>query len=314
MPDSLRGRRVIVTGGHGFIGRHVVNRLAAVGAEVSAVHVPGTLPAADLPGNSLAVDLEDAEQVAAACVGAQAVVHLAARAGGIQFQSAGDDTVFATNRRMTDNVLDAASRRGISRVFLASSMVIYRPSDQPIGEDHPQLDPSDYPSPYAWSKIVDESAAVRYPQLEVCIGRFGNVYGPGGSFDPERSTVVHALIDRALRSTTGELTVWGDGTAVRSFVFVEDVARAVVLILGAGAPGTAYNVDSGVGHTIAEVAAAVRDAIDPALRLSFDPSRPTGPQMRVGSIERLRALGFTAPVGLPDGLRETIAWRRGGGG
>jgi GDP-L-fucose synthase len=314
MPESLRGRRVIVTGGHGFIGRHVVARLAAVGAEVAAIHVPGIPPAAGLPGESLAVDLEDAERVAAVCAGVDAVVHLAARAGGIQFQSAGDDTVFAVNRRMTDNVLAAADRHRIPRVFLASSMVIYRPSDHAIPEDHPKLDPSDRPSPYAWSKIADEAAAVDHPQLEVCIGRFGNVYGPGGSFDPERSTVVHALIDRALRATSGELLVWGDGNAVRSFVFVEDVARAVVLILGSGIPGTAYNVDSGVGHTIAEVAAAVRDAVDPGLRLHFDPSRPTGPAVRVGSIDRLRALGFGTPVGLNEGLRHTIDWRRDVGG
>lgn len=314
MPEPLRGRRVIVTGGHGFIGRHVVARLAAVGVDVLALHVPGTDPVRGFPADSRPVDLEDAAGVAAACAHADAVIHLAARAGGIQFQSAGDDTVFEVNRRMTDNVLAAAGRNGISRVFLASSMVIYRPSDQPISEDHPQLEPDDHPSPYAWSKIVDEIAAAQHPDLEVCIGRFGNVYGPGGSFDPERSTVVHALIDRALRSTDGELTVWGDGTAVRSFVFVEDVARAVVLILGAGTPGAAYNVDSGIGHTIAEVATAVRDAVDPALRLRFDPSRPTGPKVRVGSIARLRALGFPAPVGLVDGLRETIAWRRGGGG
>jgi GDP-L-fucose synthase len=104
--------------------------------------------------------------------------------------------------------------------------------------------------------------------------------------------------------------VWGDGSAVRSFVFVDDVADAVVRILGTGLPGAVYNVDSGVPVTIGDLAGIIVDEVNPALRLRFDPSKPSGPPVRVASIERLRGLGFEPSVDLREGLRRTVEWYR----
>ncbi len=143
------------------------------------------------------------------------------------------------------------------------------------------------------------------------IGRFGNVFGPGAPFDPERSTVVHALIDRAARLDDGQdLVVWGDGSAVRSFVFVEDAAQAVLIALINGVPGEAYNIDSGVPVTIAELATEVRDQMNPSLNLSFDPSKPAGAPYRIASIEKLATLGYTPGVGLKVGIKRTVEWYR----
>jgi nucleoside-diphosphate-sugar epimerase len=309
--DSLAGRRVLVTGGHGFIGAHVVRALAAAGADPVATLHPGGDPAPGLVGSSLVVDLEVPGAVADAVEGCDLVVHLAARAGGIQFQLEGALDVFTANRSITDNLLRAAAGHGVGRMFLASSLVIYRTSPTPFDEDHELLAPADRPSPYAWSKITDEVVAAWHEDVETVAGRFGNVYGPGAPFDEDRSTVVHALIDRAARLGDGaELEVWGDGTAVRSFVFVEDVADAVVRILGSGLPGAAYNVDSAEAVTIAELAGIVVDEVNPTLRLRFDPSKPSGPPVRVASIERLRGLGFEPSVDLAEGLRRTVEWYR----
>jgi GDP-L-fucose synthase len=309
--DSLAGQRVLVTGGHGFIGARVVRALAAAGADPVATLYPGGDPAPDLAGSPLVVDLEDAGGVADAVEGCDLVVHLAARAGGIQFQLGGALDVFAVNRSITDNLLRAATGSGVRRMFLASSMVIYRSSPTPVDEDHDLIAPSDRPSPYAWSKITDEVVAAWHEGVETVAGRFGNVYGPGAPFDEDRSTVVHALIDRAARLDDGaELEVWGDGSAVRSFVFVDDVADAVVRILGTGLPGAVYNVDSGVPVTIGDLAGIIVDEVNPALRLRFDPSKPSGPPVRVASIERLRGLGFEPSVDLREGLRRTVEWYR----
>ena len=180
--------------------------------------------------------------------GADRVVHLAARAGGIQFQRGGGDDVFASNRRITDNLLAACADSGMSSG--SSSPHRWSPIGPPPSRSpnlHPQLGPRDRPDPYAWSKITDEVVASWHQGLDTVVGRFGNVYGPGAPFDPEKSTVVHALIDRAARLEDGEdLVVWGDGSAIRSFVFVEDVAEAVLVALTKGESGEAYNIDSGV--------------------------------------------------------------------
>ena len=312
MPDRLGpGSRVVVTGGHGFIGRHVVEALASIGCDAVAIaHPKGDL--VDLPGETVRIDLSDAIAVNAVVDGADAVVHLAARAGGVQFQQERGTDVYRSNRDLTDAVLSAAQEGGVGRVFLASSMVVYRPATEPLSEQDPLLSVGDDPSSYAWSKISDEVVASWFEDLKVVVGRFGNVYGPGAPFDPERSSVVHALIDRAARLADGEpLTVWGDGSAVRSFVFVEDVADAVARVLTDGRPGTAYNVDSGEAVTVGHVAGWIVDAISPGTKVVFDPSKPSGPAMRVASIDRLRGLGFEPMVPLAEGLARTLEWYRG---
>jgi nucleoside-diphosphate-sugar epimerase len=313
VPDhtELEGETVLVTGGHGFIGRHVVTALDRAGAKPVSVSQHDGETLADLPGRSYTLDLERAEGVSEALRGVDSVIHLAARAGGIQFQQAGGDDIFDSNRRITDNLLATSADSGIQRVFLASSLVTYLPATEPLTELHRQLGPGDRPNPYAWSKITDEVVASWHQGLHTVVGRFGNVYGPGAPFDPERSTVVHALIDRASRLEDGEdLVVWGDGSAIRSFVFVEDVAEAVLVILSRGESGEAYNIDGGIEVTIAELATIVRDTVNPSLDLVFDATKPAGPPFRVASIDKLTTLGYAPRVDLAEGLRRTVDWYR----
>lgn len=313
MSDLTRTRlnRVLVTGGHGFIGRHVVAALDEAGTDVVSVAQSGGTPWSGLPGSTLSLDLEDGERVAEAVRGVDGVVHLAARAGGIQFQEDGGDAVFSSNRLMTDNLLAACAGVEVERLFLASSLVTYRPSDERLTETDLLLGPADRPSPYAWSKITDEVVASWLSGIETVIGRFGNVFGPGASFEPERSTVVHALINRAARLGDGEdLVVWGDGNAVRSFVFVEDAAQGVLVALTAGESGEAYNIDSGVEVTIDQLASTVRDQVNPTLKVVFDKSKPAGLPYRVASIDKLESLGYAPSVDLEEGIRRTVEWYR----
>jgi GDP-L-fucose synthase len=315
---ALAGARVLVTGAAGFVGRAVVRRLLAEGADpVGVVHRPDEV--ANVPGPAEVVDLESGGALADVMAGTDLVVHLAARSGGIQFQQAIQDDVLDANHRMTRNVLRAATEAGVRRVFLASSAVIYRTaSDDDIREESPLLTPNDRGvSGYAWSKLTDEMLAAWYADqgIEPVIGRFTNIYGPGGSFDESRSTVVHALVRRAAEAPSGStLTVWGSGRAIRSFLFVEDCSRAVAAILDRGEAGTAYNVDSGIPVSIADLAQAVRDAVDPGLELEFDATKPEGVPRRVLDVGRLRALGFQPATDLANGVAATVeAFRTAGG-
>ena len=310
MSDPSSGR-VFVTGAHGFIGRHVVRLLDAEGYHVVAPARDGHDRDDSLPGDIVEVDLAVPGEVKAAMQGCNEVVHLAARAGGIQFQQGGGAAIFRENRAITDAVFDAAIWSSVRRIFVASSAVAYRPADHPVGEDHDLLGPGDHPSPYAWSKITDEVTAqwlTDSGQVDAVIGRFGNVYGPGAPFDPERSTVVQALIRRVADTPTGgALQVWGDGSAVRSFIYVEDVARAILAVLRNGEPGTAYNIDSGVAVTIRELATLVRDAVDRSIQLEFDPTQPTGVRYRVTDPTGLTDLGYHPRVTLEEGIVRTVA-------
>ncbi|MEA3511693.1 MAG: NAD(P)-dependent oxidoreductase [Actinomycetota bacterium] len=302
---------VLVTGAHGFVGRHVVRALAATSCDVVAVAHPAETVDTSLPARTVVMDISQRDDLVQVLDGVEMVVHLAARAGGIQFQESGAWSVFSDNRTMTDNVLESAAQAGVRRVYLASSAVVYRPEvTRPLVETDPVVQPWEGPSPYAWSKITDEVVGGWWQdsgRLEVVVGRFSNVYGPGAPFDSDRSTVIHALIRRASETPAGEsLLVWGDGSAIRSFVYVEDVAGAVAKILFDGESGSVYNVDNGFEVSVKTLATTARDAVDPSLILRFDPSKPSGLPYRVANPSRLQSLGFQASTSLEDGIEQTV--------
>jgi len=301
--------RVLVTGGDGFVGRHVVSTLRADGHDVVLTSLA---PAADSP--VVTVDLREPGALDSHLDHVAAVVHLAARAGGIGFQRGVDASVFTDNRAMTDGVLASAAAAGVPRVVLASTSVVYRPqSDRPHLETDPLLSLSDHPSPYAWSKITDEVAGAwvqeAHPGTRVVVGRFANVFGPGGPDSNATGTVVHTLIRRAreaVESGRSTLEVWGDPGAVRSFVFVADVARAVALLVTAPDATGAYNVDTGDGITIGAVAEVIATAVDSGLGIEADASRPADVPYRVTDPGRLTALGFAPEVGFIEGVRRCV--------
>lgn len=303
---ALLGRTVAVTGADGFIGGYVVDGLLAEGAAVQRIFGPDAVDETGVP-----TDLLDAQAVRHGFAGADFVVHLAARAGGLQFQDRLHLDVFDDNTRMTRNVLSAAADLGVRRVFVASSAVVYaRDTGPDVSETANIVAPMREPvSPYAWAKLTDETTAcwIRSIGMEVVIGRFTNVFGRGASFDPDRSTVVHALVKKAVDAgPQGVLDIWGDGTAVRSFIHVQDAARAVVAVLTGGVDGEVYNVSAIGPISIRELAEGVRGMVDPTLELRFDASAPTGVLRRVLDESKLRSLGFVPEIDLHTGIQDVI--------
>lgn len=306
---------IAVTGAAGFVGRNVVRALADRDERVVAIVRPEDEIPDTFPAEVRALDAGDTSALEQAIHDVSRIVHLAAWSGGIQLQQSTQVDLYVENRRLTDSVLRAASTVGVDRVFLASSAVVYRDSvSEAIDEHDPIVSSVDDPTGYAWSKATDEVVAGwvnRSGEVETVVGRFGNVYGPEASFDPTRSTVIHGLISRMVDAPEGgTVTVWGDGTAVRSFIYVEDVAVAIRLILNDGDAGFVYNVDTSDAITIRDLAVLIRDLASPSVVLEFDPTKPSGPQRRVADSHRIRSLGFVPSTRLVDGLATTIDWYR----
>ncbi|MEX0699317.1 MAG: NAD(P)-dependent oxidoreductase [Acidimicrobiia bacterium] len=304
--DPQGPTRIVVTGASGFIGDRVVAKLEGAGHDVVAIGHPRDSNAQEKNDKRLSIDLVASAELAQVLAGARYVVHLAARSGGVTVQTREPLETFVHNIQVTANVLRASAAAGVKRLFLASSAVVYRPLKRHISETDPTLGLADGPSGYAWSKICDEvQVGWKAKDLDVVVGRFTNVYGTGGG---GRSTVIHDLVDRALAAAPdGILTVWGRGDVVRSFINVEDAARAVVLVTTRGERGHTYNIDSGEGVTIGDLAAIVRDLVSPSIQIRFDPTRPTGDPYRVLNPERLNSLGFQPQVALKDGLSEVVS-------
>jgi nucleoside-diphosphate-sugar epimerase len=297
---------VALVGGAGFIGSHVVIAVRNAGGTPIVVN---QVEAPHLDCEVRVADVLDVNELAEALDGCESVIHLAARAGGIQMQHAAG--IFRANRTLTDNVLEACAVNGIGDVFLASSQVVYRSSVDPLDEASPIVSSVDSPTQYAWSKATDEVLGKWWGEgtdRRVVFGRFGNIYGPGAPYGENRSTVIHALIKRFSEAEQGStVEVWGDGTAVRSFLYVGDAAEGVVAVLRNGKAGSVYNIDSGVPVTIRHLAEEINEAVGSDLNLVFDADKPTGVPYRVGSIDRIAATGYRPSTTLADGLAATIS-------
>jgi len=303
-------KKVLVTGGAGFIGSHLVEQLAAAGATITVVD--------DLSGGSLAnlanvagkFDFREADirQIAWEDVLSQgqyvAIFHLAANAyvpPSVE-RPAWD---YSINLEGSFRLLEALRLTKWPGVLIyASSAAVYgNPVHTPIRED----DPTVPISPYGVSKLAAERYVAVYSQLfglRAASLRFLSMYGPR-----QRKQVVYDLIEKITHNPS-ELFIHGDGTQIRDFNYVEDTARAAMLVAERGAlRGEVYNVASGRDCSIGELANVLCHTLKVQSRFIYSGSvRPGDPEKWSADIGRLTALGYQPQVSLENGLRQTVAW------
>lgn len=323
-PDTrayFRGKRVLVTGGGGFVGSHVVEHLLALDARprVPFRRVKSAFLAAagDLVEH-VPCDLADRAATAAAVDGADVVLHLAADVGGLAYNASHPASTFDRNLRPGLNVLEAASVRGVGRTLVCSSACVYpRHCSIPTPENEGFLDtPEPSNAGYGWSKRMLEFLATQYHRetgLITAIARPYNAYGPRDNFDPSRSHVIPALVRKAVGAMGGEFVVWGDGRATRSFVFVDDVARGLIEAAARLAAAEVVNIGADEEIAITDLAASIAQLVGDATGRTptpmFDAAAPAGqPHRRCDTSKARAVLGYEARVPIMEGLRRTIAW------
>lgn len=306
--SELRDARVLVTGGGGFLGRHLCDALLAVGAEVIA------LRRADC-------DLRDRSETFSMMAGLRPdyVVHAAAVGGGIGWMRGHPATAWADNALINTTVIDAAARVKVRRLVGVSSACAYAlDAPQPMREDtlHDGV-PEPTNGPYGLAKramLVHGAAAHAEHGLDCAFAVPTNLYGPGEDVSFERSHVVGALVRRleeARRSGSAEVVCWGSGRATRDLLHVADAAEALVRLCEVGGGPAPVNLGSGRERTIAEIAAAVATAVGFEGRIGWDASKPDGMPRKVLDTSRAEArLGWRARRTLESGLQETVAWFR----
>jgi UDP-glucose 4-epimerase len=288
--------KILVTGGAGFVGGILLQRLRAVGHDLRVLDDLSTGRAERVGPCELVVgDVRDPERVAHAMEGVDAVVHLAAQSS-VPISLHDPVACHAVNAHGSAVVLEAARRQGVSRVVLASSAAVYGLGTGRSALETDSLDPR---SPYAASKVAMEALARVYSlDMSLVILRYFNVYG-GGAYTHWGDSVV-SRFQRALER--GEaLPVEGDGLQARDFVHVEDVAQANLCALE-GPCGT-YNVGTGHATTVSDLARIMMEAADCTVAVESRPARREDLQTSCAD-PRLAtsALGFRATLALEQGL------------
>ncbi len=308
MPPLDKAAPLYVAGHRGLVGSAVWRQLSASGFT-------------NLIGRtSRELDLRDRTATLAYVEEAKPayVVLAAARVGGIMANATHPAEFLSDNLRIQVNVLDAAAAAGVERLlFLGSSCIYPKYADQPIREDSlltGPLEPTN--DAYAIAKIagvMQVQAMRRQYGLRWISAMPTNLYGPGDNFDLETSHVLPALIRRfheARLRDVPSVTLWGTGTPRREFLHVDDVARAVELLLETYDDPQPINIGVGEDHTIAELAELVAKVVGYTGRIEFDPSKPDGTPRKLLDVSRIKALGFMPQVGLEDGIAATYAWYR----
>jgi GDP-L-fucose synthase len=310
VPKGLEGKRVMVTGGAGFVGRRVCERLRERG--VAELFVP----------RSRDFDLTDAAAVAAAFDAARPdlVIHLAAEVGGIGANRANPGRYFYANMAMGLHLVEESRRRSLGKFVQVGTVCSY-PKDTPVPfREHSLWDgyPEATNAPYGVAKRALHEMLRAYRRQYGLNGIYlmpVNLYGPEDNFDLETSHVIPALIrkfDEARRSGAGSVSCWGTGRPSREFLFVDDCAEAIVLAADRYDGEEPVNVGSGDEITIKDLTEKVASLSGFDGRIEWDSSRPDGQPRRKLDTSRARELfGFEAGIGLDDGLRRTIQWYRG---
>lgn len=299
----LGAERVLVTGGRGFLGRHVARLAAARGAEVIAVGRKEADLRDPRAADRLLADLRP-----------RYVLHCAVDGGGIGWMRAHPVESGLDNARINLNLMDASFRHGVE-VFVGASSACAYPRICPVPFVEADLwagRPEPTNAAYAESKrMMMELGRAWFDQhgWRAVFPVLANLYGPGDHLDPERAHVVAALIQRCLASDA-PLSVWGSGRATREHLFVEDAADALLAMLAWPGPDP-LNIGTGVEVSVAELAQAVLKATGHPGPLRFDPSQPDGQPRKCLDVTRARReLGWSAATDLAEGLRRTVAWYR----
>ncbi|WP_406636651.1 GDP-L-fucose synthase family protein [Pseudarthrobacter quantipunctorum] len=266
------------------------------------------------------LDLKDRDAVFSffSLVQPRYVVLAAAKVGGILANNTYPVDFLSENLRIQVNVLDAAREFGVERLlFLGSSCIYPKFAEQPIREDSlltGHLEPTN--DAYAIAKIagiMHIQAVRRQYGLPWISAMPTNLYGPGDNFSPEGSHVLPALIrryDEAARAGTQVVTNWGSGTPRREFLHVDDMAAACLHLMEHYDGPSQVNVGTGKDVTIRELASLVADAVGYSGEILWDTSKPDGTPRKLLDVSKLAEAGWSASIGLEEGIKSTVAWYR----
>lgn len=302
-----QGKKIVVTGGSGFLGSHVVNKIISFGVPEKSIFVP----------RSKEFDLRKKTNARKVTRGADIVIHLAGNVGGIGKNRDLPGTLFYDNLMMGVELIEAARINKIGKFVCIGTICAY-PKFTPVPFKEEDLwigYPEETNAPYGLAKKM------LLVQLQSYKQQFGfngiyllpvNLYGPGDNFDPASSHVIPALIKKvvdAKRNKQPEIVVWGDGSPTREFLYVEDAAEGILKAAQHYEKDEPVNLGSGFEISIKDLAELIAEVLDYKGKLVWDTSKPNGqPRRKLDVSKAKQEFGFEAKTSFEKGIKKTVNW------
>jgi len=313
-----KGKKVLVTGGAGFIGSHLVEDLLRHDARVRVVGRSEREKLENLKTclkdiEYLQGDLRNPKFSEKSCKAMDIVIHLAAKVSGIGYNKSHPGEMFTENIIINTNIIEGARLAGVERYLCVSSVCIYsRICTIPTPESEGFKDqPEETNIGYGWAKRVAEIQARLYAAeygMKIAIVRPANAYGPRDNFNPETSHVIPALIKRVM-DREDPLVVWGDGEQTRTFLYVTDFVSGLMEITEKYPKADPLNIGTEEEIRIKDLISLIMKISGRSPRIVFDTSKPCGQPRRNIDISKAKELiGYRPKVSLEEGLKKTIEW------
>lgn len=304
---ELRDKRIVVTGGAGFLGKQVIEQLLSAGADQDKISVP----------RSRDCDLRVWENCQQAVNHQNVVIHLAAHVGGIGLNQEKPAELFYDNLMMGSQLIHAAYQAGVQKFICVGTICAY-PKFTPVPFQETDLwmgYPEETNAPYG---IAKKALLVQLESYQHQYGFDGiyllpvNLYGPEDNFDPRSSHVIPALIRKVYEAKhrgDQELRVWGDGSPTREFLYVTDAAHGIVMATQNYSGTDPVNLGTGYEISIQTLVNLICQLMDFRGDVIWETNKPNGQPRRCLNVERAKtAFGFTAQIDLKVGLKKTIDW------
>lgn len=308
-------KRALVCGAGGFIGGHLVKRLKKEGYWIRGVDIKEHEFAPTAADEFQVLDLRKEADCRTALSlpdsGFDEVYQLAADMGGMGFISSAECEIMHNNSLINVHMTHQAAEMKIPKYFFSSSVCVYR--DMKIGEPEmteAEAYPSHPSSEYGWEKLTAERIALAYARnrgMKVRIARFQNCYGPEGTWTGGREKAPAAICRKVAEiEDGGTIELWGDGTAVRSYTYIDDMVEGIYRLMQSDLDGP-VNIGSPQYVTVLELAAAVAEAANKRIQIRHVPG-PVGVQSRNFSNARIYSLNWRAKFNLKEGIARTYPW------
>lgn len=306
---DLKNKKILITGAHGFLGKHVVEQLKVRGYSKDSLVVP----------THKEMNFTQPEDCRKAVIGIDAVIHLAGEVGGIGFNRERPGELFYKNLIMGVQLMEEARKSGV-RKFVAVGTICAYPKHTPVPfkeEDLWNGYPEETNAPYGLAKkmLLVQSQAYRQQYGFNSIYLLPtNLYGPGDNFNPNSSHVIPALIRKfyeARQNNVQKVDVWGTGSASREFLYVEDAANGIIMAAEKYNKSDPVNLGSGEEIKIKDLVDLIKELVGYKGQISWDISKPDGqPRRKLNTDRAKKEFGFIAKTPFKEGLKKEIEWYR----